>query len=706
MRVKHRIKKGIAVVLSGTLMFGMAAGIMPGRALHVQAATTNEPSVTAYATKAQLMDGTFAPDDNGTASNIGMLAFGKDSGSATMKWYILGADSGVNGGSNNTVIFAASPIAKGVAFNDTLLDGRYDYEGGTGYGPNASYIYVYSNHYGASVIRKELQSIAGNTTYFSQAEQALLQATKIVTEDTNGVPLYYTTCDKLYLLNKGSNDKIITAGSNESKKLAMNTYWSPKSSTFWLRTAVNTAVNVYYAGATSGVHAHQVDSKMAVIPAANLDLSKVLFASAAKASQNYNQLTNGSIQAGEAMTLRLDGSAKDLGTITYDAKEGKVIAKRGSCQNVSIMIQGKDGTNDWFFDSLPISASATTYTTPYIKDRLKLSSDINLSRCKIWLETTDADGITYAVEATPSSPDSAISSVAVTGIDAPVANTALDTSAACADKGVNTTAPAVTWTPNAATAGYDTSYTASVTLTADIGYNFQDPVSATVNGKTATSAVVSDNGSTLTITYQFPKTAAQTPSQTTTDPAAVQYKIIEGADSTWKQNTGGNLVIRGDGEVAKFQNVKVDGAVIDAKNYTVTEGSTVITLKADYLKTLSVGKHTFEIVWTDGSAGTSLTIVKNTTDNKDNTKKDNTDNKSQKKTTKTKKTDTKKKSTDTKKKTTDTKEKAADTKKDNQNVTAPSTGDNTNLMLLTILLMASLACLTGGRLSKKEKNSK
>ena len=107
------------------------------------------------------------------------------------------------------------------------------------------------------------------------------------------------------------------------------------------------------------------------------------------------------------------------------------------------------------------------------------------------------------------------------------------------------------------------------------------------------------------------------------------YSIIDGANSSWTQNTDGTLAIRGNGEFTKFQRVKVDGTVIDASNYTVTEGSTIITFKADYLKTLSEGSHTFELVWTDGSASTSFTVAKYTSDdpgNDDNNKDDNNDN--------------------------------------------------------------------------------
>lgn len=93
----------------------------------------------------------------------------------------------------------------------------------------------------------------------------------------------------------------------------------------------------------------------------------------------------------------------------------------------------------------------------------------------------------------------------------------------------------------------------------------------------------------------------------------IQYQIIEGANGSWNQNTnGGSLRIRGNGEFSKFQNVKVDGNIIASKNYTVSEGSTIIELHADYLKTLSEGSHTFEIVWTDGAAGTGFTVARNT----------------------------------------------------------------------------------------------
>ena len=112
--------------------------------------------------------------------------------------------------------------------------------------------------------------------------------------------------------------------------------------------------------------------------------------------------------------------------------------------------------------------------------------------------------MTYAVNATEIVVS--VSSVAITDIDIPTANTALDTSASCTTTGVRNTAPQITWTPSATTAGYNTSYTARITLTADTGYAFTDSTTATINGNTATSVKKNVDG-TLTVTYAFPATA-------------------------------------------------------------------------------------------------------------------------------------------------------------------------------------------------------
>ncbi|CCY30941.1 putative uncharacterized protein [Roseburia inulinivorans CAG:15] len=110
-----------------------------------------------------------------------------------------------------------------------------------------------------------------------------------------------------------------------------------------------------------------------------------------------------------------------------------------------------------------------------------------------------------------------------------------------------------------------------------------------------------------------PAPATSTPAtSTTTAPAQVTYDILDGAGSSWTQNTDGSLAIRGSGEISKFREVKVDGVTVDPINYTVTEGSTIITFKPEYLKSLSAGNHSFELIWTDGTAATNFTVAENT----------------------------------------------------------------------------------------------
>lgn len=104
-----------------------------------------------------------------------------------------------------------------------------------------------------------------------------------------------------------------------------------------------------------------------------------------------------------------------------------------------------------------------------------------------------------------------------------------------------------------------------------------------------------------------------------------EYRIIDGAGSSWTQNTTGTVVIRGNGEYDRFRAVKVDGKVIAPANYDKKEGSTIITLKAEYLKTLATGSHTFAIVWDNGIAGTSFTVAANTSGNSSGNNSNNND---------------------------------------------------------------------------------
>ena len=855
-RWKHVFKKGMAFVLSVAMVAGLVLA-MSGGANTVQAATGSgtEPSVTAYATKDQLMTA-FNPDSNGDATTIGKLVFGKNSSSVAQEWHILGKDEGVSG--DNTIIFAASPIATKQAFEDDDSNKKTFASSFGVYETNPSD--VYPNHYGASDLRVALKNMATNTSYFTTAEQGLMNPTTVRTNDILNSTTY-TTTDKLYALTAdgtGSPYTTIKAGSDNNTVLAESSYWR-SGEYFWLRSPSEYVSDNIAMLAYPGKHVYGsiVRTKFAVQPASNLDLSSVLFASAATAASSDTKSEK--ITDSAAMTLRLDGTGKDIGTATYNTTTGDIKAVKGATsQTVALVVQGNDGTNNWYY-SKKITGTDVVNVSDIVAES-NTPASIDLSACKIWLEITE-DNVTYVVNATETVV-SEISSVAITDIATPVSNTALDAEASCVTEGVSSTTPQITWTSSDITAGYNTSYTASITLTATTGYEFIDSTTATVSGNNATSITKNTDG-TLTVTYDFPATAkdrlisittpqaitvangtaysdmnlpeqvnivtegntvssasvtwntttpaggsyepselteqtviltgtvtcpdsiddngipltttititisaagivgaptvnlaagtytenqsvtltsstegatiyyttdgseptitggvpagttaqytapiavtgtegqsitttikaiavkdrmqnssvekftytiqipvpkyevnvtngsgsgnyaqgstvtitantapngqrfkdwsiesgnitlASSTSDTTTFvmpaeavrvkanyeaiPTPVSYKILDGANSDWKQNTEETITIRGNGDFSKFVGVKIDGNTIDAKNYTAKEGSTIITLTTDYLKTLSIGTHTFEIVWTDGSASTCL----------------------------------------------------------------------------------------------------
>ena len=93
-------------------------------------------------------------------------------------------------------------------------------------------------------------------------------------------------------------------------------------------------------------------------------------------------------------------------------------------------------------------------------------------------------------------------------------------------------------------------------------------------------------------------------------PALIRYEILEGDNAHWSDQERTDLVFRANGEIASFTAVRIDGVTIDPSRYTVTEGSTIVTLKADYILRLPNGEHTMEIVFDDGLAIATFTVEK------------------------------------------------------------------------------------------------
>lgn len=87
------------------------------------------------------------------------------------------------------------------------------------------------------------------------------------------------------------------------------------------------------------------------------------------------------------------------------------------------------------------------------------------------------------------------------------------------------------------------------------------------------------------------------------------YKIIEGANSSFDAAKAGTITVRADGEFSKFVGVKLNGTMLDTSKYTAKEGSTIVTLKEEYLNTLPTSSYTLTIVFIDGECNTDFSVV-------------------------------------------------------------------------------------------------
>lgn len=189
------------------------------------------------------------------------------------------------------------------------------------------------------------------------------------------------------------------------------------------------------------------------------------------------------------------------------------------------------------------------------------------------------------------------------------------------------------------------------------------PGTCTETGVTTYTATVEFNGQTYTDTKDLTDIPATGHSYdngkcTVSGAIASDFKVIitAGANGSWQKGTKDGLTFTSNAAYKHFQKVQVDGKDLDASNYTVKEGSTIVNLKTEYLETLSVGKHTLAIVSETGTATTEFTV------------------------------------------------KAAAVTDDTQ---SPQTGDDSNIALWIAVLLAAGTALTGTAVySRKRKYSK
>ncbi len=251
-----------------------------------------------------------------------------------------------------------------------------------------------------------LQKIAeaDNTEYFSGEEKNLLNYTVVDTHDYEN-DTDYNTCDRFYLpgaYEVGEKSVLIGCKSLrygwDDNELPMSKYWN-EGECFLLRDPIISnqyGVLVAYPG--SGTAWDLTWGENALRPLVNIILNNVLFASAAEPSRSDIASVE-TISHDEGMSLRLED--KTIGSVIYDAEAGIITANKEANGDVALIVQGKTDDVNWYYSKL-LAKKTETISVSSIEDKVK-TEDIDLSKCKIWLERVENrdDSLCYAVAAVP-----------------------------------------------------------------------------------------------------------------------------------------------------------------------------------------------------------------------------------------------------------------------------------------------------------------
>ena len=400
MKQRNLMKKTGAFLLAAV----MAMTVIPALSIHVFAEESDtEIETTKLATVEELKS--FNTDDTDGVKNPARVYFGNNN----QQWWVAGSQN------ENVTLFAASPLATGVEFEpDWENNKKYDSSWNCKY-PSDEPSEVYPNHYGASDIRNTtLKNLETNKNYFSESEQEVMCDAEVTTNDTRNGGNYVTT-DKLYLAYGENGNNHITVGTNSQENLNNGLrvdmdYWGSRGDYFWLRApryndrnAVLIALPRIPIGA--GVGSGSVANSNALVPAFELNLSNVSFASAAPAASSGGNLEvqdvfgkdvddNGKVTLHGAFTLRYaaDKYDKDLGSaeVSFDKSE---VTLTGAKAGTYLVVQNNNGA--W-------AKQVTDQTTSVSASDMGLDSFAN---CKVWLETTNAAArMTYATLATEEQP--------------------------------------------------------------------------------------------------------------------------------------------------------------------------------------------------------------------------------------------------------------------------------------------------------------
>ena len=372
------------------LVSAMVLTMFPTFGTSAHAEDNQSPTKEQFSTVEELKN--YDTNDNDGVKNPAKVYFGNNN----QQWWIAGSQS-----NNSLTLFSASSMGDGVQFESNYMDNKtYDDKWNCTY-PDREPAEVFPNHYGASYIRnvtlKEMEA-----SFFTSSEQALINETTIYTDDTKNNSTYSTT-DKLYFAYGDQDDyNHITVGKNSANDLNDGlridpSYWGESVfELFWIRSpfvsnddpndgsSVLTAWPSKNYPAFNGAQTNN-GSLENIRPAFELNSSTILFASAVPSATSTGNLTLQDTDGDGAFTLRYDAGkySKNLGSAVISYDDSKVI-----------LTDVPNGTYLVAQNSNGAYAKQITNETEVSASGMNLD---NFANCKIWLETTDTENrITYA----------------------------------------------------------------------------------------------------------------------------------------------------------------------------------------------------------------------------------------------------------------------------------------------------------------------
>lgn len=370
------------------LVSAMVLTMFPTFSTSVHAEENQSPTKEQFSTVEELKN--YDTNDNDGVKNPAKVYFGNNN----QQCWIAGSQS-----NDSITLFSASSMRDDVQFESNYTDNKtYDDKWNCTY-PDREPAEVFPNHYGASYIRnvtlKEMEA-----SFFTSSEQALINETTIYTDDTKNNSVYSTT-DKLYLAYGDQEDyNHITVGKNSANDLNDGlridpSYWGKSVlELFWIRSPFvsnddpNDGSSVLTAWPSKNYPAFngaQTSNVEKIRPAFELNSSTILFASAVPSATSTGNLTLQDTDGDGAFTLRYDAGkySKNLGSAVISYDESKVI-----------LTDVPNGTYLVAQNSNGAYAKQITNETEVSASGMNLD---NFANCKIWLETTDtANRITYA----------------------------------------------------------------------------------------------------------------------------------------------------------------------------------------------------------------------------------------------------------------------------------------------------------------------